>query len=558
MAGFFNRIDQEFGTTVKEDFKQYADINRKLSNMETRKEFLLKCRRAGLSPPHIQNSFKCISELLVEQSPHLRKLERDIARFKKSVLNTEVKHTFFKLRTYQQQFNGLRSKIQEVVPEGVSREFLGKQQVYSDRNKAKTEWKIEQKFQMLLNTPHQSFTTTEPTLNNKAILNATAVALPGEVEHLLSLGSKFALPHKNLSEVPIYHLIADVESVIRTNDDTAVQERTRCSVANQIQNYLHKAQHGGTNDPVTNFYRNAEQHTREFFKTHPEIIVVNSDKGNRTVVMEREQYTTMMKTLLEDDRTYLRLAKDPTSTFQNKNNTIVKRLQDLHLEPNLASKLKTYRAVCPKIYGQPKAHKPGLPLRPVVPCMTAPSYELSKYVGKILQNSLVSKYSIKDSFGFCEYVNSIELPEGHILVSFDVVALFTSIPKSLVKRSIFRHWDDIGKNTAICLDLFWEVTEFCIDCSYFVFEELTTDRHYVMDDLLDDAVASSVIAIPFLRKYVDDLFLVLPTDKVAEVQNVFNQQDQHIQFTVEKEENNRLPFLDMVLVRREDRTIRTE
>lgn len=80
---------------------------------------------------------------------------------------------------------------------------------------------------------------------------------------------------------------------------------------------------------------------------------------------------------------------------------------------------------------------------------------------------------------------------------------------------------------------------------------------YVMD-LLDSAVAAATVEIPYLKKYVDDLFLVLPSDKVEEMLNIFNQQNGHIQFTVEKEECNHLPFLDMMMVRQDDQSIKTE
>ncbi|XP_062714409.1 uncharacterized protein LOC134291108 [Aedes albopictus] len=80
---------------------------------------------------------------------------------------------------------------------------------------------------------------------------------------------------------------------------------------------------------------------------------------------------------------------------------------------------------------------------------------------------------------------------------------------------------------------------------------------YVMEDLLDNAVAANTVVIPFLKKYVDDLFLALPLENVEDVE-IFNQQNEHIQFTVEREENSRLPFLDMLLVRQENHTIKTE
>ncbi|XP_062703609.1 uncharacterized protein LOC134286061 [Aedes albopictus] len=284
-----------------------------------------------------------------------------------------------------------------------------------------------------------------------------------------------------------------------------------------------------------------------------------------------------MRAFLEDDQTYRRVTKDLTSMYQSQNNSIVKRIQDLKLlDPFAASKLKTYIAVCPKIYDKPKAHKPGLPLRPVVPCMNAPSYELSKFVSTIVKTSLTSKYSIKGSFSFCNYVNSLELPQGYVLVSIDVVALFTSIPKNLVKQTIFRHWNELKQNTPICLDLFWEVTEFCIDSSYFVDQLLKGQFYqqifgtamgnplspiiaeYVMEDLLENALASTPIVINNLKKYVDDLFLALPEGNIQEVLDSFNQQNEHIQFTVEREENNRLPFLDMMLVRLDNQTVKTE
>ncbi|XP_062713674.1 uncharacterized protein LOC134290533 [Aedes albopictus] len=255
--------------------------------------------------------------------------------------------------------------------------------------------------------------------------------------------------------------------------------------------------------------------------------------------MDKNEYATKMKQLLTSDKTYVTVDKDPTSSFQTKNNSIVRRLQDLKLiDTRTAMKLRTYKAVCPKIYGQPKAHKAGLPLRPVVPCMTAPSYELSKFVGSILRKSLTSKYNIKDSFEFCQYVNNICLPTGHILVSFDVVSLFTSIPKDYFSFEGAYYIQKFG--TAMGNPL----------------SPIIADL--VMEDILDEAISKTSCVIPFIKKYVDDLFLVLPPDKVQDVVNTFNEVNQNIQFTLEMEEGRRLPFLDMALIRQEDDTVKTE
>ncbi|XP_055613632.1 uncharacterized protein LOC129760083, partial [Uranotaenia lowii] len=275
-----------------------------------------------------------------------------------------------------------------------------------------------------------------------------------------------------------------------------------------------------------------------------------------------------MNTLLIDRATYKIIKRNPTSSLQSKNNDLVKRLEQLKLiDAKLAKKLRTYKAVCPRIYGQPKAHKPGLPLRPVVPCMTAPSYQLSKYVGSIIQRSLTPKYSLKNSMEFNEYIKGVTIPPGYVMASFDVVSLFTSIPKELVRKSIFKHWSRLSMQTPICLDIFWEMVEFCMDSSYFCFNNTFYQQtsglamgspiaspiaELTLDDLLDDAIEACVTPPLHIKKYVDDLFLVLPPTQVNEIKNVFNAQHENVQFTVEMEENESLPFLDMLLHRNEE------
>ncbi|XP_062710443.1 uncharacterized protein LOC134288721 [Aedes albopictus] len=199
---------------------------------------------------------------------------------------------------------------------------------------------------------------------------------------------------------------------------------------------------------------------------------------------------------------------------KTQHNSIVQRLRALNIiDDKKARFLKTYSAVCPRIYGQPKAHKAGLPLRPVVPNMTAPSYNLAKFVGSILQQSIESRYNIKDSFAFCHFINSVQLPVNHGLISLDVTALFTSIPKHLVITNIRQKWDKIEPHTTINQSLFVEIVEFCIDSSYFMYEA----ADLVMESLLDDVLEKLDFELPFLRKFVDDLITAIPLEKLQQV-----------------------------------------
>nr|CAI5866418.1 unnamed protein product [Callosobruchus analis] len=60
-----------------------------------------------------------------------------------------------------------------------------------------------------------------------------------------------------------------------------------------------------------------------------------------------------------------------------------------------------------------------------------------------------------------------------------------------------------------------------------------------------------------IRRYVDDLLLALPTDKIDMLLNTFNSYDVNRQFTVEKEVDSSIPFLDMRIIRSEDNILHT-
>ena len=80
----------------------------------------------------------------------------------------------------------------------------------------------------------------------------------------------------------------------------------------------------------------------------------------------------------------------------------------------------------PHIYGAPKIHKVGVPLRPIVNTIGAPTYELAKFVANTLA-PLVGKTSsfIKDSNHYVDFIKKAKLDHEDKIVSFDVVQVCT-------------------------------------------------------------------------------------------------------------------------------------
>ena len=80
----------------------------------------------------------------------------------------------------------------------------------------------------------------------------------------------------------------------------------------------------------------------------------------------------------------------------------------------------------------------------------------------------------------------------------------------------------------------------------------------VMETLLDTVIKRLDFCIVVIKKYVDDLLLIIPVGQIQTALSVFNSYHSSIQFTCEVESNGKLPFLDMTLIRQHDNTIRTE
>ena len=86
-------------------------------------------------------------------------------------------------------------------------------------------------------------------------------------------------------------------------------------------------------------------------------------------------------------------------------------------------------AVSPKFYGLPKIHKPGIPLRPVVSSTGTVTYNTAKELAKILKPLVgMSTHHVHNTRDFVEHLKDVRLRQGECIISYDVTALFTSVP----------------------------------------------------------------------------------------------------------------------------------
>ena len=83
----------------------------------------------------------------------------------------------------------------------------------------------------------------------------------------------------------------------------------------------------------------------------------------------------------------------------------------------------------PKFYGLPKIHKKETPLRPIVSSIGSVSYATSRELARILKPLVGrSPYHVHSNQDLLEDLRSLKLEKDECLMSFDVKALFTSVP----------------------------------------------------------------------------------------------------------------------------------
>ncbi|XP_058982824.1 uncharacterized protein LOC131804256 isoform X2 [Musca domestica] len=315
------------------------------------------------------------------------------------------------------------------------------------------------------------------------------------------------------------------------------------------------------------------ERTRKFLNQNKDIIILNADKGNVTVAMNKNDYKERMSNLLSDMMTYQRINKDPTSNLQKKNNDIVEELFKNNIISTIEKKrLKTEIAIAPRIYGLPKIHKDGYPLRPICSSINSPSIKLCKYIVNILNNlTTKSVYNVRDSVQFRDKIKNLTVNNNEKMVSFDVVSLFPSIPVELGLNIIEERWEEIEQYTNITKDMFLNIVKFCIkDNRYFKFDDKIYKQKaglpmgspaspiiadLVMESLLNESLQRLQSKPKILTKYVDDLFLIIREDAIQETLTVLNSFNKNIKFTLEEECDGKIPYLDTLVIRNADNTI---
>ena len=303
-------------------------------------------------------------------------------------------------------------------------------------------------------------------------------------------------------------------------------------------------------------------------------VVLTVDKGVALVVMDKSQYIEKCMALLNDARVY-KPCKDTTKKLHRDIQESLQKLNREHGTSRLYDWSKLYynkllptgnSSPAPRFYGLPKIHKTNCPMCPIVSACGTATYQVAKFLTKILQRYMgITPSFVKDSKSFSEHLRLVHISEDEELVSFDVSVLFTSIPVStaldVINHLFCEHIEDLeAKNKYGCSfkcntiglekDEVMQFLKLVLENCVFTFQDKFFKQLHgaamgspcspvvanIYMEYFEDLALGPELPIPVKdwKRYVDDVFSIIPKGNRNTMLQYLNSIDPHIKFTIEQ------------------------
>ena len=181
-----------------------------------------------------------------------------------------------------------------------------------------------------------------------------------------------------------------------------------------------------------------------------------------------------------------------------------------------------------------------------------------------------------NNLDFIESIRSIQLQPEECIVSYDVEALFTSVPVKSAISIIKKHLEEdkeLHQRTAMTVNQISCLLEFWLNTTYFTFQGKMYEQvkgaamgsplspivaNLFMEDLEIKALATAPSTPKIWKRIVDDTFTIIQkADKDAFLDHI-NSIDSNIHFTYkDPKEDGSIPFLDMLITPDEEGKLNT-
>lgn len=524
-----------------EELNRYFKLKTKIQLVRADLGFLKKCRRNNVYPKFIK--INCPIRNVRSQ--------KAIEVCKRKWLTEEINGCYKKLSVFELECYNLHMSILNNPLTNMDFWFKYEKQmreVIQHKLRAK-HITLNRKYKHIQQNEKESqgLTFKKPLYIDDLVHNFSKQNFSDPEMQVLNKGLNFAPPNK---KQPTNDLVVDVETAIKYNQ------------------FIDKANIRNIAFPI--IQNNANKNLRKMDLDYNKIIkdltkkdcyYTKADKGNAIVILDKEEYDNRMYSLIKDGK-YVEIRNPLPKMIRETSRALNDYIEQLGF--GLKMKLLVSNPKCPALYGLPKIHKPGNAMRPIVSNINSPSEKVAKWlVAEFKKLCQPPSFSVKNSIEFTNKVSDIQLEADEVMVSFDVTALFPSVPLQET-FTYLENWLVTTDTQDQQKEMYLQLTKLCMRHSYFTFRQ----KYYKQ---LDGTAMGNALA-PFLSsdiflghletsakqqtwfprvwiRYVDDIFAVVKQESIPSIIQHLNSLYDSIKFTVEVEHNGTLPFLDILVKR---------
>lgn len=417
--------------------------------------------------------------------------------------------------------------------------------------------------------------------NESAVLVMSNESIPIYVRFIASLGRSFN-HHVPLSFSAAVGSCITACDVLRSCDNFpdlfyAKHEfnELKCSIFNQtvMEEKL---------SPAQSYIASLAKLTEIFLSTHKGVIIVQADKGGRSVIMDKKDYIKRIGFHVDSciaNGNYAEIidltADEITISVERRYKTIISEINPFLLTDLATNEpLRQESFSIPLFYGTIKVHKPGMPVRPIIASCNMIGDRLSTWLLQKLYivSDHFNKFSVNSAVKVISDLRSFHIEDGHVLCSLDYESMYTNVDVEATISIITEYYHLIEPTTTVpCVIFIRCLRFFTSDSAYFsaigrlfsqikglamgnrlaqVLAAIRTD--YALVNALRDMDAS---IMSFLYKYVDDIFSSIRIDHVRRICDSISECT-GMNVTVEYEnELNEIAFLDCSFKRELDNSV---
>lgn len=522
---FFKRLKKQIGETK-------ADI-----------KFLTQCKSARVVPHFIN--------LKTNSTSHSSRTALNKAKY--FWLTSEIKAKYAKLHRIEATAYNLHLKLSYEIEDwdNVYNDMLDHVNVQINSKIVKLNRKLDRlKSEQLIH--HHNI---EPLKDRNLVINKTdEIFSEGEMS-LLNKGLKYNFAN---TKSDLEDIIAHIEKGISPLTE-GEKRYVRDACFQQLNKNMEKCQ------PSKQDIEDAKNLKK--LKSRP-CYFLKPDKGSGIVIINKKDYIEKVENMLNTDD-YVKLDNNPLEQMAEETKNLLKGCRSVFNYNDIKYKLVNSNPTIPRLYALPKIHKPGDKYRPIVSCLGSPSYNLSKWLNHEFKALKFDSFSVKNNLQLVNDLKDFTLKPTHRLVSFDVVSLFPSIPIEFTINYLRKVLEENNYNDEYVNELI-ELTELCMKHNTFRFNNkfYSQKQGTSMGNPLSPFVADFFMSYfetkikkdfkdfpDFWRRYVDDILAIFDISKgnINEFLDKINSCFPSIKFTIEMENDGKLPFLDLLIIRNDNK-----